>query len=87
MTKRILSAIAQVLPDDGHTYLTEVEIRRGWGDVLNVQLHTTMPRTEAGREFGNKLRGAIDEALEGERHFVEIVGGARSPAPLAMNID
>ena len=76
MTKRVLSAIAQVLPDDGHHYLTKVDIRRGWGDILNVQLHTTMPRTESGREFGQKLREAIDEALRDERHFVEIVWGA-----------
>ena len=76
MTKRVLSAIAQVLPDDGHNYLTKVDIRRGWGNVLNVQLHTTMPRTEGGREFGQKLRNAIGEALGEERHFVEIVWGA-----------
>jgi hypothetical protein len=81
MTKRILSAIAEVLPDDGHHYLTEVDIRPGWGDVLNVHLHTTMPHTEAGREFGKKLRDAIAEALEGERHFVEIVWGARDTSP------
>jgi RNA binding exosome subunit len=78
MTKRVLSAIAQVLPDDGHNYLTKVDIRRGWGDVLNVQLHTTMSRTEGGRALGEKLRDAIDEALRDERHVVEIVWGARS---------
>ncbi len=75
MTKRVLSAIAQVLPDDGHHYLTKVDVRRGWGDVLNVQLYTTMPRTEDGRGIGEKLRDAIDEALRDERHFVEIVWG------------
>lgn len=78
MTKRVLSAIAEVLPDDGHNYLTKVDIRRGWGDVLNVQLHTTMPRTEGGRELGEKLRDAIDKALRDERHLVEIVWGASS---------
>jgi hypothetical protein len=77
MTKRVLSAIVQALPDDGHNYLTKVDIRRGWGDVLNVQLHTTMPPT-AGRELGEKLRDAINEALRDERHFVEIVWGASS---------
>ena len=81
MTKRVLSAIAEVLPDDGHNYLTKVDIRRGWGDVLNVQLHATMPRTEDERELGEKLRAAIDEALRDERHLVEIVWGASSEAP------
>jgi hypothetical protein len=78
MTKRVFSAIAQVLPDDGCHYLTKVAIRRGWGDVLNVQLHTTMPRTETGRALGERIRDAIDEALRDERHFVEIVWEARN---------
>jgi hypothetical protein len=77
MTKRVLSAIAQVLPDDGRDYLTKVDIRRGWGDVLNVQLHTAMPCSEVGRELGEKLRDAVGEALRDERHVVEIVWGAR----------
>jgi hypothetical protein len=80
MTRRVLSAIAQVLPDDDHHYLTKVDIRRGWGDVLNVRLHTTMTRTEGGRELGQKLRDAVGEALEHERHLVEIVWGAGSSA-------
>jgi hypothetical protein len=86
MTKRVFSAITQVLPDDddgdgdgdGDAYLTRVDIRRGWGNVLNVRLHTTTPHTEAGREFGEKLRGAIEHALGDERHLVEIVWGSDS---------
>jgi hypothetical protein len=76
MTKRVLAAIAEVLPDDGHNYLTKLEIRHGWGDILNVQLHTTMPRSETGRQFGDQLRDAIGNALGDERHHVEIVWGA-----------
>jgi RNA binding exosome subunit len=76
MTKRVLSAIAQALPDDGHNFLTKLVIRRGWGNVLNIQLHTTMPQSEVGREFGEQLRDAIDEVLRDERHLVEIVWGA-----------
>ena len=76
MTKSVLSAIAQVLPDDGHDYLTKLDIRRGWGNVLYVRLHTTVPPSEAGREFGGRLRDAIREALGEERHSVEIVWGA-----------
>jgi hypothetical protein len=78
MTKRVFEAIAQVLPDDGHNYLTKVDVRRGWGDILNVRLHTTMPRNEGGRELGERLRSAIGEALGDERHFVEMVWGASS---------
>jgi hypothetical protein len=75
MTKRVVSAIAQVLPDDGRDYLTKLDIRRGWGNVLNVRLHTTLPPSEAGRELGDQLRAAIAEALQDERHHVEIVWG------------
>ncbi len=78
MTKRVLSSIAEVLPDDGHNYLTKVDIRRGWGDVLNVQVHTTMTRAEGGRVLGEKLRDAVHEALRDERHFVQIVWGTGS---------
>jgi hypothetical protein len=76
MTERVLSAIAQVLPDDSRNYFTRVDVRRGWGDILNVQLSTTLPRSEAGRELGDQLRHAIAEALGDERHLVEIVWGA-----------
>ena len=81
MTKRILSAIAQVLPDDGHHYLTEVDIRPGWGDVLNVHLHTTMPHTEAGREFERSFEmllpkrskvSVISSKLSGEREIFHL---------------
>jgi hypothetical protein len=30
VTKSVLSALAQVLPDDGHNHLTKLDIRRGW---------------------------------------------------------
>ena len=76
MTKRVLTAVPQVLPDEGPDHLTRLDIRRGWGDVLNVRIHTTMSRSTAGREFAAKLREAIDDALGDERHAVEIVWGA-----------
>lgn len=75
MTKSVLSAIAHVVPDDGHTYVTKLDIRRGWGNILYIRLHTTVPHS-AGREFGDRLRNAIGEALGDERHSVEIVWGA-----------
>jgi hypothetical protein len=76
VTKCALSVIAEVLPDDGHGHLTKIDIRRGWGNVLNIRLHTTMPRTEAGQRFGDQLRNAMSQALGDERLSVEIVWGA-----------
>jgi hypothetical protein len=78
MTKRVLSAIAQVLPDDGHNYFTKVDIHPGWGNILHVRLHMTMPISEARRKLGDQLRHAIGEALGDERHSVDIVWGARA---------
>lgn len=76
VTKRVLSAIAQVVPDDGQTHLTRIDIRPGWGNILNVRLHTPMARSAAGQEFGAKVREAVDHALGDERHSVEIVWDA-----------
>ena len=76
MTRRVLAAVAQVLPDDGQNHLTRLDIHHGWGDTLNVRLHTTMPQSAIGREFGVKLREAVDGALIDQRHTVEIVWDA-----------
>ncbi len=73
MTKSVLSAIAGVLPDDNHNYVTKFEIGRGWGNVLNIRLQTTISSPDAGRELGDRLRHALGEALADERHHVEIV--------------
>ena len=75
--KRALTAIAEGLPDLDHNYLTKVDISRGWGDILNVRLHTTLPHSEAWRGFGDQVRSALDETLADERHHVEIVSSAR----------
>ena len=73
VTKSVFAALAGVMPDDDHNYLTRAEIRHGWGNILNIRLHTTIPRSAEGREFGDRLRGAIDDALGDQRHSVEIV--------------
>ena len=73
MTRRVLAAVAEVLPDDGCNHLARLDIRHGWGNTLNVRLYTTMHQSEFGREFGTKLREAVADALEDERHTVEIV--------------
>jgi hypothetical protein len=76
VTRRVLAALAQVLPDDGCNHLTRLDFHHGWGDTLNVRLHTTMPPSEIGRELGAKLREAVDNALIGQRHTVDIVWDA-----------
>ena len=76
MTRRVLAAVAEVLPDDGCNHLARLDIRQGWGNTLNVRLYTTMHQSEGGREFGTKLREAVAHALEDERHTVEIVWDA-----------
>jgi hypothetical protein len=71
--KRVLFAIAELLPDGDQSYLTKVDISRGWGDVVNIRLHTALPHSETRRGFTEKVRNAMSEILEDERHRVEIV--------------
>lgn len=77
VTKRVLAAVAQVLPDDGQNHLPKLEIWQGWGHILSIRLYTTMSQSTAGREFAAKLREAIAEALGNQRHTVEIVWDAQ----------
>jgi hypothetical protein len=73
MAHRVFTAVAEVLPCDGFDHLTGIAIQRGWGDILNVRLSITSPESNARRELGAKLRGAIEVVLGSERHFVQIV--------------
>lgn len=72
-TKRLLIALAHALPDEGSSHLTGFNLHTGWGDILNVRLHTAMQRTSVGMEFGTELRQAVSEVLGQQRHAVEIV--------------
>ncbi|MGP0031514.1 MAG: hypothetical protein ACLPVF_13530 [Acidimicrobiales bacterium] len=53
--------------------LTRLDVRKGWGDVITVSLHTSEAPTPARREAYAGFRDSVTEALGGQRHRVEIV--------------
>ncbi|MGP0031507.1 MAG: hypothetical protein ACLPVF_13495 [Acidimicrobiales bacterium] len=75
LAKNLLIALAQSLPDEGPSPLSGVHMQRGWGDVVNVRLHTTVAPTPDGRVIGVELSQAVSRALQGQRHAVDIVWG------------
>jgi hypothetical protein len=76
MTKGVLAAIAEVLPDDGRNHIARLDVRRGWGNILNIRLYATASPATGGRELETKLRRAINAAMGDERHSIEFVWGA-----------
>ena len=38
--RRVLDALGQVLPEEGYGHLTRLDIRHGWGNVLNIRLYS-----------------------------------------------
>jgi hypothetical protein len=82
VTKRILEAIAEVLPDDGHHHISRLDVRRGWGNILNIRIHAT---TTAGEGLKVKLREAIEKAVGDQRHSIEIVWNTPSQIQLGIS--
>lgn len=70
-TRRVLEAVARVLPVNGDDVVTRVDVRDGWGGAVHVRVHSRLARAEAG-SLGPELRAAMAAAVPG-RHTVEIV--------------
>ena len=71
--KRLLLAIAEALPEHGPSHVRSIEFRHGWGDILNVRLHTPLAPTPEGRSIAAQLKAAVSDVLADQRHAVEIV--------------
>lgn len=71
-TKRILLALANVLPEDGTSPIRSLRIHDGWGDMVVVAIHTHLSRASA-HDLGTQLRESVEGALADRRHRVEIV--------------
>jgi hypothetical protein len=70
-SKRVFQAVANALHEDGPSLVSALKLRSGWGDVVDVRIHT--PLSLRQREELAPVETAIDEALVGRRHRVEIV--------------
>lgn len=80
MTKRILAAIAEVAPDDGHNHISRLDVRRG--GILNIRVHAAKT---AGEGLRVKLRQAIENAVGDQRHSIEIVWNTPSQIDLGLS--
>ena len=68
VTKRVFRAIADAHPGDSDFEISRVEIRHGWGDIVNVTIH-------GGRDpqgHGRAVREAVERALDPARHSVRL---------------
>jgi hypothetical protein len=70
-SKRVFQAVANTLREDGQSLVSALKLRSGWGDVVYVRVHT--PLSFSQREELASLQAAIEEALGGQRHRVEII--------------
>ena len=72
LSDRILAALTEAFSGAGLRLVTQVEVRRGWGDIHIVSVHTGLSRAGASPAFGQTTQRVVDAVLDGERHLVEI---------------
>lgn len=68
ITRRVFLAIADAHPVGSAYEICRVDIRRGWGGIVNVTIH-------GGRDpqgHGRAIREAVERALDPERHSVRL---------------
>ena len=69
--KGVFHALALALPEEGMNMISAVKLRYGWGGVIDVRVHT--PLSSRQREELVPVQMAMEEALDGQRHRVEII--------------
>ncbi len=72
LSDRILGALTEALSGAGFRLVNEVEVRRGWGDIYLVAVHTGLSRADGSPAFGQTIHEVVDTVLAGERYLVEI---------------
>ena len=71
LVKRVLEAVADAHPEEGSFAITRVDISRGWGDLINVTLHSVrVPSHHA--THARDIREAIERARGTERVRVRL---------------
>ena len=70
---RVLLNLSEALHDEGANLLYDLEVYKGWGDVIYVTIHSGI---SPSFEHRNRLRAlfetAVDKALSPNRHLVDI---------------
>jgi len=82
VSKRVLQAIAEAHPEDGSFAVRRVDISRGWGNLVNVTIHTEPdrswtlydgPEAPSRRGHARAVREAVERALAPERCRVSLL--------------
>jgi hypothetical protein len=72
LVKRLLLALASALPDDGPDQLTGITIRQGWGGMINVQAHSSLPLQRDKAAIKSLLEEVVRSAVGERRHGVSV---------------
>jgi len=75
--KRILHALGDDLTDDSDYVFTGIEVRQGWGGIVNVTIYGETDDGVPGAR-GRALLQAVETAIGLERHTVKLETARRS---------
>jgi hypothetical protein len=71
LVKRVLRAVADAHPEAGAFAVRRVEIKKGWGDLINVTIQAVQEPGQ-GNEEARQVRAAVERVLGSERFRVSL---------------
>ena len=72
LSSPVQAALTQALSGAGFDLVTQVDVRRGWGDIYFVTIHTGLARADASPDLRPTIQEVVATVLDGRRHHVEI---------------
>lgn len=78
LADRVAGALTAVLPDNCFELVNEVEVRRGWGDVYFVEVHSGLHCEDAHPKLEGTVHTVVDSVMPDVRYRVKIVWASES---------
>jgi hypothetical protein len=72
LVKRVLHAVAEAHPEEGGFSVARVDVSYGWGDLVNVTIHTVGTSDDVASRR-RALRDAVETVLGRERFSVRLI--------------
>jgi NOL1/NOP2/fmu family ribosome biogenesis protein len=73
LKRHVLLRLTEALQDEDVNALRDLELYRGWGNVIYVRIHTGIsPSFEHRNRLRSLFEAAVSSALSPNRHSVEI---------------
>jgi len=72
LSTQILHALTEAFSGAGFDLVTQVEVRRGWGDIEHCTVHTRLAQSDASPDFRQTIQEVVATVLKGGRYHVEI---------------